>query len=156
MWSGEVRTYEGTYSKLAEPINSPQVVSKPHPPILIGGTGEQKTLRFVAKYGDACNLFFRMGDDALRHKLEVLKGHCEAEGRPYEEIEKTSLDSIIVARDGREGSMSPQQALDYFGQQAEMGFDHAIFSLRNVSDPDAFEVFQEIAPAVHDIRPAGR
>jgi F420-dependent oxidoreductase-like protein len=156
MWSGEVGAYNGTHYQLAETLNVPQVISKPHPPILIGGTGEQKTLRFVAKYGDACNLFVRMGEDVLKHKLEVLRGHCEAEGRPYEEIEKTSLDTLLVTRDGQ-GGMSPQQAIDYFGNLAQLGFDHALISMPNVSHPDAFDVFRdEVVPAVHEITPAGR
>lgn len=156
MWSGEIGAYNGTHYQLAETLNVPQVISKPHPPILIGGTGEQKTLRFVAKYGDACNLFVRMGEDVLKHKLDVLRGHCEAEGRPYEEIEKTSLDTLLVMRDGQ-GGMSPQQAIDYFGNLALLGFDHALISMPNVSHPDAFDVFRdEVVPAVHEITPAGR
>ncbi|HYO48249.1 MAG TPA: LLM class F420-dependent oxidoreductase [Chloroflexia bacterium] len=158
MWSGEVGAYNGTHYQLAETLNVPQVISKPHPPILIGGTGEQKTLRFVAKYGDACNLFVRMGEDVLKHKLEVLRGHCETEGRPYEEIEKTSLDTLLVTRDGQgDMAMSPQQAIDYFGNLAQLGFDHALISMRNVSHPDAFDVFRdEVVPAVHEITSAGR
>src|SRR5205823_1553320 len=142
MWSGEVGQFDGKHYHLAETLNSPQVVNKPHPPVLIGGTGEQKTLRFVAKYGDACNLFFRLGPDAVKHKLDVLRGHCETEGRPYEEIEKTSLDRILVSRDGAEGSISPQQAIDTFADVAQLGFDHAIISMPNVSHPDAFDVFR--------------
>lgn len=157
MWSGEVGPYNGVHYQLAETLNSPQAISKPHPPILIGGTGEQKTLRFVAKYGDACNLFARMGDEVLRHKLDVLRGHCEAEGRPYEEIEKTSLDSMRVSDKGGEGTISVQEAIDRFAHMAALGFDHAIVSLTNVSEPNAFEVFRDrIAPAVHAMPVAGR
>jgi F420-dependent oxidoreductase-like protein len=156
MWSGEVGEYNGKHYQLAETLNSPQVLSRPHPPILIGGGGEQKTLRFVAKYGDACNLFARFGEGGVQHKLDVLRRHCEAEGRPYEEIEKTSLSQIVITRDGREGSMSPQQALDYFGQLAELGFDQAIFGMRNVSEPDAFEAIAELSPEIHKIPVAGR
>jgi F420-dependent oxidoreductase-like protein len=157
MWSGEVTSFNGKHYQLAETLNSPQALTKPHPPILIGGTGEQKTLRFVAKYGDACNLFFRLGPDALKHKLDVLRGHCEAEGRPYEQIEKTSLDRVYVTRDGKEDSVSPQQAIDDFGEVAALGFDHAIVSMANVSHPDAFDVFRdEIVPAVHGMQVAGR
>ncbi|MEA2575793.1 MAG: hypothetical protein QOH93_3091 [Chloroflexia bacterium] len=156
MWSGEVAPYNGKHYQMAETLNVPQALSKPHPPILIGGTGEQKTLRFIAKYADACNIFLRMGDDVVRHKLDVLRGHCETEGRPYEEIEKTSLERIHVTRDGSGDTMSPQQAIDHFGEAAALGFDHAIFSMPNVYEPDAFEVFQEIAPAIHDIKVAGR
>lgn len=157
MWSDDNGPYNGKHYQLAETLNVPQAISKPHPPILIGGSGEQKTLRFIAKYGDACNLFVRLGDDALRHKLDVLRGHCEAEGRPYEEIEKTSLDRMEVSTSGKEGTISPQQAIDYFGHIAEMGFDHALISMGNVSQPDAFEVFrEEIVPAVHGMSVAGR
>ncbi|HEX8599692.1 MAG TPA: LLM class F420-dependent oxidoreductase [Chloroflexia bacterium] len=156
MWSDEVGPYNGKHYQLAETLNVPMPVGKPHPPILIGGTGEQKTLRFIAKYGDACNIFLRLGDDVVRHKLDVLRGHCEAEGRPYEEIEKTSLERVHVTRDGSNDTMSPQQAIDHFGQVAELGFDHAIFSMPNVYEPDAFEVFHEVAAAVHDIPVAGR
>jgi len=156
MWSGEVQKYNGKHFQLAETLNSPNVVSKPHPPVLIGGTGEQKTLRFVAKYGDACNLFVRMGDDVIKHKLDILRQHCENEGRPYEEIEKTSLNRVLITRDGRPDSMSPQEAIDHFGHVAELGFDHAIFSMPNISEPDAFEVIKEIAPVVHEMKPNGR
>jgi hypothetical protein len=87
----------------------------------------------------------------------VLREHCENEGRPYEEIEKTSLNSITVSRDGREGTISPQQAIDQFGKLAELGFDHGLISLGNVSHPDTFDVFRdEIVPAVHNLKTAGR
>lgn len=152
MWSGEVTQFNGKHYQLAETINSPQALTKPHPPVLIGGGGETKTLRFIAKYGDACNLFARMGEDTLKHKLEVLKGHCDAEGRPYTDIEKTSLDRMYVTRDGAQGSISPQEAIDQFGKLAELGFDQALISLPNVNHPDAFDVYRDVvAPAVHKI-----
>jgi F420-dependent oxidoreductase-like protein len=157
MWSGEIGPYQGKHYHLEQTLNSPQAITKPHPPILLGGGGEQKTLRFVAKYGDACNFFARMGDEVLRHKLDVLREHCEAENRPYDQIEKTSLDRVYVTRDGANGSISPQQAIDQFAHLAELGFDHGIISMPNVSDPDAFDVFRDqIAPEVHKIKVAGR
>jgi alkanesulfonate monooxygenase SsuD/methylene tetrahydromethanopterin reductase-like flavin-dependent oxidoreductase (luciferase family) len=70
-------------------MNHPQPLSRPHPPIMIGGMGEQKTLRLVAQYADACNLFAGAGDDVIRSRLDVLKRHCAAVGRNYDDIERT-------------------------------------------------------------------
>jgi hypothetical protein len=91
MWSGNLAPYQGRYYQLAEPINSPQPLSRPHPPIMVGGSGEKKTLRLVAQYADACNLFVGAGMGQIAHKLDVLKRHSEALGRPYDEIERTIL-----------------------------------------------------------------
>jgi F420-dependent oxidoreductase-like protein len=91
MWSEDNGPYNGKHFQLAETLCSPQPLSKPHPPILIGGSGEKKTLRLVAKYADACNLFARMGIENVGNKLDILKGHCEKVGRDYGEIEKTVL-----------------------------------------------------------------
>jgi F420-dependent oxidoreductase-like protein len=89
MWSDDTGPYHGKHYQLAETLNSPQPLTKPHPPILVGGSGERKTLRLVARYADACNLF---GDPpTIRHKLDVLRKHCETEGRNYDDIEKTVL-----------------------------------------------------------------
>ncbi len=157
MWAGDEKPYEGKYYQLERPLNSPQSVQKPHPPILIGGGGEQKTLRLVAQYGDACNLFARLGNDALQHKLDVLRGHCEKLGRPYEQIEKTTLNTMRFSRDGRDGSMTPAAAIEHFAALAAMGIDQAIFNMPNVSDPEPFDVLAtEIVPEVEKIRVAGR
>ena len=96
MWSDENGPYTGKYYQLAETLNSPQPLSKPHPPILIGGSGEKKTLRLVAQYADACNLFASMGIDGVRAKLDVLKRHCDTVKRDYAEIEKTTLGTSIL------------------------------------------------------------
>src|SRR5947208_229001 len=157
MWSGEDKAYEGKHYHLARTLNSPQAVQRPHPPILIGGSGERKTLRLVAKYGDACNLVARLGKDVMQHKLDVLREHCQQVGRPYEEIEKTTLDQISLSRDGRNNSMTPAAAVEYFGGLAAQGIDQALFSLRNVYDPDVFELLAtEIVPQVEKISVAGR
>jgi alkanesulfonate monooxygenase SsuD/methylene tetrahydromethanopterin reductase-like flavin-dependent oxidoreductase (luciferase family) len=88
MWSDDNGPYDGVHYQLAETICVPPPVQRPRPPIVIGGSGEQKTLRLVAQYADASNL---MAPDAevLAHKLEVLRGHCDALGRDYDSIEKT-------------------------------------------------------------------
>jgi len=157
MWAGDEKPFVGKHYQLQRPLNSPQAVHKPHPPIMIGGSGEKKTLRLVAKYGDACNLFAHMGDDALKHKLSVLREHCENEGRPYTDIEKTTLNSFSLTRDGRDGTLSPAQAIEWFASQAELGIDQAIFSLRNVHDLEPFDVLaNEIVPAVEKMAVAGR
>jgi F420-dependent oxidoreductase-like protein len=90
MWSGNNGRYEGRHYQLEETLCSPPPISQPHPPIMIGGGGEKRTLRLVARYGDLCNLFATSRED-VAHKLEVLRAHCDAEGRDYERIEKTVL-----------------------------------------------------------------
>lgn len=157
MWTGDERPYEGTHYRLERPLNSPRAVQRPHPPILIGGSGEQKTLRLVARYADACNLFAHGDLSVVRHKLEVLRGHCEAIGRPYEQIEKTTLSHLNLTRDGRDDSLTPAAAVDYFAGLADLGVDHAIFSLENVSEPEPFELLKtEIVPAVERMSVAAR
>ncbi|MEW2144281.1 LLM class F420-dependent oxidoreductase [Micromonospora vinacea] len=93
MWSADDGPFNGKHYQLAETINSPQPLSRPHPPIMIGGGGEKKTLLLVARYADACNLFGRGGTDDVARKLDVLRGHCAAEGRDYDTIEKTVVAS---------------------------------------------------------------
>ncbi len=95
MWRGDEQPFHGQYYELARPLNSPQSLTRPHPRILIGGSGEQKTLRLVARYADACNLF---PTPEIAHKLEVLRAHCEAEGRDYAAIEKTSMYNLGAGR----------------------------------------------------------
>jgi F420-dependent oxidoreductase-like protein len=90
MWSEDDGPFEGKHYQLAETVCVPQPVQQPRPPIMIGGSGERKTLRFVAKYADACNLF-APSVEVVAHKLEVLRSHCDAEGRDYDTIEKTIL-----------------------------------------------------------------
>lgn len=148
MWSGSTEPFKGTHFQLGEPISSPQPIQKPHPPILIGGQGEKKTLKLVAQYGDACNLFAAMGTDALRHKLAVLREHCAEVGRDYDSIEKTALWSTLLGPDGS----SPQEVVDFCGGLHELGFEQMILSLRNVSDITPLETFgKEIIPAVEKL-----
>jgi F420-dependent oxidoreductase-like protein len=90
MWSDDNGPFEGRHYRLAETLCVPAPLSRPHPPILIGGGGEKKTLLLVARYADACNLFGTSPAE-VSHKLDVLRAHCEAEGRDYEAIEKTVL-----------------------------------------------------------------
>ena len=145
MWSDDNGPYTGSHYQLAETLCNPQPLRKPHPPILIGGGGEQKTLRLVAQYADACNLFARMGPDVLRNKLDVLQRHCETVGRDYSAIEKTTLDTVFLDPSG-------QSAADVIAQcetLAALGVQHAIFNMPNVYEITPLETFgREIIPAV--------
>jgi len=157
LWAGDESPYIGKHYRLERPLNSPQTVQQPHPPILVGGGGERKTLRLVARYADACNLFAYPDLGMLKHKLDVLQGHCEAVGRPYEQIEKTSLGIVHLTRDGRDGSLSPAAAIEHFTALAELGIDQAIFSLPNVHEHEPFELLAtEVIPAARKILVADR
>ncbi len=145
MWSDNNGPYNGKHYQLAETLCSPQPVTKPHPPILIGGTGEKKTLRLVAQYADACNLFARMGNDTVRSKLDILKGHCDKLGRDYNEIEKTTLSGAHLAP----GKMTAKDVIEECRALAALGVQHCIFNMPNVQDIKPLEIFgKEIIPAV--------
>ena len=143
MWSDNNGPYHGKHYQLAETLSSPQPLTKPHPPILIGGSGERKTLRLVARYADACNVF---GDPATaRHKFDVLRRHCEAEGRNYNDIEKTVLFSINVGRDGSAAG----QVVEQLAAFAEAGVQTVIGALIGVETIRPLEtVGRDILPAV--------
>ncbi|HEV2238838.1 MAG TPA: LLM class F420-dependent oxidoreductase [Ktedonobacterales bacterium] len=150
----DAQPFAGKHYQLERTLNVPQSVQRPHPPILVGGGGERKTLRLVAQYGDACNLFWRLGKDELNHKLDVLREHCAAVNRPYSDIEKTSLNHVRLPQSG---APDANALIEGFAAQAEMGFDHGLVSLANVSDPHVFEVWEErIVPAVSKLAVAGR
>ncbi len=118
MWSDDEGPYEGKHYHLARTLNSPQSLARPHPPILIGGGGERKTLRLVARYAQACNLF---AGPELEHKLDVLRGHCEAVGRDYDEIEKTVMLPLDPGPDGE----NVDALLDRLRELAALGVTHA-------------------------------
>src|SRR5580692_235713 len=99
MWSGDQGPFDGKHYHLGRTLNSPQALSLPHPPILIGGSGEKTTLKLVARYGDACNISAYDVPEAAR-KLEVLRAHCATEGRDYDEIEKTAQTRFNLGPNG--------------------------------------------------------
>ena len=145
MWSDNNGSYNGKHFQLAETLCSPQPLSKPHPSILIGGSGEKKTLQLVAKYANACNLFARMGTEVVRSKLDILKGHCEKAGRDYSEIEKTTLSTVHLAP----GKMSAKDVIKECHALAGIGIQHVIFNMPNVHEIEPLEVFgREIIPTV--------
>ena len=145
MWSGEVGSYEGEHYRLAETLNSPQALSEPQPPVMIGGMGEKRTLRPVAQYADACNLFAYGGSGLIRHKLDVLRGHCEDVGRDYEEIERTALGTVNLGDEG----MSTEEVIGLCQEMSEAGIQHLIFNMPNVHEVKPLVTFrEEIIPAV--------
>jgi F420-dependent oxidoreductase-like protein len=142
MWRGDESPYQGTHYQLARPMNSPQSLTRPHPPVMIGGGGEKKTLRLVAKYADACNLF--PGPDLTR-KLDVLRAHCDAEGRDYDSITKTCYHVFDVGAKGE----NVAQVIDQLGNLAGLGFQVAIGGVTNVWQVAPLEIIAEqVIPAV--------
>ncbi|MBI2767330.1 MAG: LLM class F420-dependent oxidoreductase [Chloroflexi bacterium] len=121
MWSDDVGPCEGKHYRLAETLNSPQSISRPHPPILIGGGGEKKTLRLVAKYADACNIFGE-SPEFVRRKFDIIRQHCDDVGRDYASIEKTVLTRVNVGPNGEHAG----RELERLGALAEAGTDTAI------------------------------
>ena len=154
MWSGDVAPFAGKHYQLAETLGNPPPLSQPHPPVLIGGGGERKTLRLVARYADACNLF-AFDLEQVRHKLDVLREHCETEGRPYDAIEKTTIGLPVVSRGGREGTITPEAAIERLGELAALGIDHHLIGMP--TDQESFELLAtEVVPQAAKISVAGR
>jgi F420-dependent oxidoreductase-like protein len=148
MWSGEVKPYRGKHYRLEEAMNNPQALSRPHPPVMVGGMGEKKTLRLVAQYADACNLFAYGGAGTIRHKLEVLQRHCEDVGRDYEEIECTALGTANLGPE----SMGPDDVIEMCRDLSEAGIEHLIFNMPNVHEISPLETFgQKVIPAVAEL-----
>jgi len=145
MWSDNDGPYHGKHYNLERTLNSPQPLQQPHPPILIGGSGERKTLRLVAQYADACNLF---GSPDVAHKLDVLRAHCERLGRDYDSIEKTVISTFDVGENGeRTGEL-----IEQLRQYAALGFDEVHGTLRHVSRIAPIEAIgREVIPAIADL-----
>jgi F420-dependent oxidoreductase-like protein len=148
MWSGNVAPYNGRHYRLAETLCSPLPISQPHPPIMIGGEGEKRTLPLVAKYADACNLYAFGNLDGVRAKLEVLQRLCEQIGRPFDEIERTAIGSI----DLREGKMSAHEAIEYCRRVNQAGIQHFIVSMPGDHELKPIELMgKEVIPAVAEL-----
>jgi F420-dependent oxidoreductase-like protein len=131
MWSGDAGPFQGQHAHLGATLCSPQPLARPHPPILVAGNGEKKTLRLVAQYGDACNLYG--SPQVVTDKLAILRRHCETLGRDFDSIEKTTLATV---------DLRP-------GKQSSVGVQHAIFNIPNVHEMKPLETFgREIIPAV--------
>jgi F420-dependent oxidoreductase-like protein len=136
MWRGDEQPFHGLHYELARPLNSPQSLSRPHPRILIGGSGEQKTLRLVARYADACNLW---PTPEIPHKLDVLRAHCETEERDYATIEKSSMYNFDVGVNGER----VDEAIGGLRWLASMGIQKVHASVANVYDITPLEIIAE-------------
>lgn len=150
LWSGEDKPFEGKYYQLASTVGEPFFIQRPHPPIMIAGSGN-KMLRLMARYADAISLGFGQGFDDLRTKLETVRQHCQTLNRPYEQIEKTTLFVTPIERDGR---LDPE-ALDHIAALGELGFDEIM--VRYPGNPATFELYAtELIPAIAKLPVAGR
>ncbi|MCA9792874.1 MAG: LLM class F420-dependent oxidoreductase [Candidatus Eremiobacteraeota bacterium] len=138
MWSDNNGAFRGKHHRLEETLCVPQPLRRPHPPIMIGGMGEKKTLRLVAQYAQGCNLFEFAGLDTLARKLKLLRGHCQELGTDYQAISKTVLGQTSAADRNAADKLVAKLA-----QLSELGFDQAIYSLSNPSDQRAFDTFAE-------------
>jgi F420-dependent oxidoreductase-like protein len=146
MWSANDGAYNGRHNRLERTLCSPQPLSRPHPPILVAGGGEKKTLRMVAQYADACNLYGPI--ETIRAKLAILRGHCDALGRDYASIEKTSLGTAELQPE----KMGAAAVVEQCRQLALIGVQHAIFNIPTVHEMLPLEIFaRDIIPAVADL-----
>ena len=147
MWQGERGSeaeFHGRHYDATRLMNSPQSISRPRVPIMIGGGGERKTLRLVAKYADASNVFG--GPEMIAHKYAVIREHCADIGRNPDEIERTNLQTIDLGRD------SPARIVDRFGELADAGAQHVIVSVADVHDPKQLETIgRDIVPQLRDL-----
>ena len=147
MWQGELgdqRPYEGKHYRIERPLNLPQSLTRPHPPILIAGSGEQRTLRLVARYADACNL---SPGPQIPKKLEILQKHCEAEGRDYDAIEKTCMFALDVGEDGSKGG----ELVGQLRWLASLGIQTVIGVVPNIAEITPLEwIGHLVIPTVAD------
>jgi F420-dependent oxidoreductase-like protein len=153
MWQGpkgSQAAFDGRAFRATRLLNSPQSISRPRVPIMIGGGGELKTLRLAAQYADASNVFG--GPTQIAHKYEVLRAHCEAVGRSFDEIERSTLQTVRLPGTAPDRTETPAQVVDRFGELSDAGAQHVIFSLRGLDGPALIEtVGRDVLPAVHEL-----
>jgi F420-dependent oxidoreductase-like protein len=145
MWNDDEKPYSGKHYRLERPLNRPQSLTRPHPPILIGGSGERKTLRLVAQYAQACNLF---AGPELEHKLDVLRRHCDDVGRDYDQIEKTVMGPL----DPGPGGEQVDTLIASMRDLARLGINHYHGSIPDAASIRPIELLgQRVVPVVADL-----
>jgi len=153
MWQGE-RGSEGAFHgrqfQADRLMNSPQSLSRPRPPIMVGGGGEKKTLRLVAQYADACNVFG--SPEGIARKYAILDQHCAEVGRDPREIERSTLQNVRLGPPSSARTESPQQIIDRFGDLSDAGAEHIIFELKDAHERPYIETLgRDVIPALHAI-----
>ena len=147
LWDSDEIAIEGKHFSAPAVTNNPRPLSRPHPRIMVGGTGPKKTLRMVAEYADACNIGDWVGADNMQKAIDTLKEHCESLGRNYDTIEKTSLCTVHLSGDDTAASV-----IRRIGELSAMGFTHAIFNMPDVYQISPLETFaKEIIPAAAEL-----
>ena len=148
MWSGDATPFHGRHYRLERPLASPAPLAGARLPILIGGTGERRTLPLVARYADACNVFdIPDGGQTVRHKLDVLRRACEAAGRPYDAIEKTISSRLAPGE-------STAAFVDRCRGLGELGIQHVVLLAQDRWTPASIEPLAEAAAALAQVEPA--
>lgn len=144
LWANDEISFKGKHFSAPAITNNPRPLSNPHPRIMIGGTGPQKTLRMVAQYADACNIGDWVGKENMQKALDTLKEHCDSLGRDYDTIEKTSLCTVHLS-----GDDTVESVISRITHLSEMGFTHTIFNMPDVYKITPLETFaKEIIPTV--------
>ena len=144
LWNSDEISFDGKHFSAPAITNNPRPLSNPHPRIMIGGTGPNKTLRMVAQYADACHIGDWVGRENMQQAIDTLKKHCESLGRDYDTLEKTSLCTVHLSKDDTVDSV-----IGLIKELSEMGFTHTIFNMPNVYEITPLETFaKEIIPAV--------
>ena len=153
MWQGErgsEAAFNGRHFQADRLMNSPQSISRPHPPIMVGGGGEKKTLRLVAQYADACNVFG--SPEGIARKYAILDQHCAELGRDPREIERSTLQNVRLGPPSSARTESPQQIVDRFGDLSDAGAEHVIFELKDAHESSYMETLgRDVIPALHAI-----
>jgi F420-dependent oxidoreductase-like protein len=135
---GSEGTFSGRHYRAERLLNSPQALSRPRIPIMIGGGGEKKTLRLVAQHADACNVFG--APEAIARKYAILADHCAAIGRDPDEIERSTLQNVRVGPEEASRTESPGRIVERFGDLSDAGAEHVIVSMNDLADPGPLEV----------------
>jgi F420-dependent oxidoreductase-like protein len=153
MWEGERGSegeHHGRLFNATRLLNSPQSLSRPRVPIMIGGGGEKKTLRLVAQYADATNVFG--GPEGIARKYAILAEHCAAVGRDPNEIEHSTLQNLSISTDGARGTETPTRVVERFGDLSDAGAEHIIVAMRQLPDPNALDlVGREVIPQLRGL-----